>query len=356
MPLADLGNACPLQRNNRHAIADMVVAPPSMRCHVRRRKFITLAGGIAAWPIVANAQHQTMPVIGFLYAGSPRQGASIASAFRQGLRETGFVENQNVAIDFRWAEGQLDRLPALAADLVSRKVAVIATPVTSVAAFAAKAATTTIPIVFSTGTDPVQIGLVSSLSRPTGNITGVTGMSVDLASKRLGLLQELLPLAARFAVLVNNFYKPMMTDLQAAAANIKRHIEVITFDTDRDIEIAFASMGQKQVDALLVSPDPVLINRRAQVVTLAARHAVPTIYPFREDAEAGGLMSYGPSLTDNARNVGIYVGRILKGEKPADLPVLRATKFELVINLATARLLRINVPPELIALADELIE
>jgi putative ABC transport system substrate-binding protein len=246
-----------------------------------------------AWPLSAHAQQPGMPVIGYQYGGSLRQGAYIVSNFLKGLSETGFVEGQNVAIEFRWAEGQLDRLPMLAADLVSRKVAVIATPVTALAALAAKAATTTIPIVFSTGTDPVQIGLVTSLNRPGGNVTGITGMSLEVAPKRLGLLQHLLPGATRFVVLVNNpnspTTEPMITDLQAAAVASGRQIEVVTFDTERDIETAFASLAQRRVDALLVSPDTVLINRRVQVVTLAARHAVPAIYPFREDTEAGGL-------------------------------------------------------------------
>ncbi len=282
------------------------------------------------------------------------------AAFREGLSETGFVEGRNVAIDFRWAHNDNDRLPGLAADLVSRRVAVIVTPNSAPSSLAAKAATTTIPIIFSIGGDPVQFGLVASLNRPGGNVTGVTGMSVDLAAKQLGLLHELLPGATRFAVLVNPKNTPnadaVTRDAQAAAAAIGRQIEVVAATTNSGIDAAFATLVQERADALLVSPDALFNARRVQLITLAVRHAVPAIYPFREDAAAGGLMSYGPSITDANRQAGIYTGRILKGEKPADLPVLRASKFELVINIQTAKTLGIDIPPMLLARADEVIE
>jgi putative ABC transport system substrate-binding protein len=330
---------------------------------MRRRAFITLLGGAAvAWPLAARAQQRALPVIGYLNAGSPEANRDGLPAFRKGLSETGYVEGQNVAIEYRWAEGHYDRLPDLANDLVRRRVAVIVTPLSAAATFAAKAATSTIPIVFSTGIDPVQAGLVLTLNRPGGNVTGFVTMNNEIGPKRLQLLHELIPAAARFAVLVNPatplVTEPVIKDLQAAASAIGRPIEILAAGTNRDIDAAFANLVQKRVDALLVGPDLFFSTRRAQILTLAARHAVPTIYAGREVAEAGGLMSYGPNLSesDPYRYAGIYTGRVLKGEKPADLPVARPTKFEFVINLQTARILGIDVPATLLAQADEVIE
>jgi putative ABC transport system substrate-binding protein len=280
------------------------------------------------------------------------------TAFRQGVRETGYVEGQNVAIEYRWAQDQYDRLPDLAADLVRRQVALIATADTP-SAIAAKAATTTIPIVFTTGGDPVREGLVASLNRPGGNVTGVTFLGGTLAAKRLGLLHELLPGAARIAVLVDpNFpiTEPFVSDARAAASTIRKQIEVLYASTGRDIDTVFASLAQKPVDALLVGPGPLFVNRRVQLATLAAFHRVPAIFILREAAEVGGLMSYGSSITDAFRQAGLYAGRILKGEKPADLPVIQSTKFEFVINLNTARAFGLTFPPGLLAIADEVIE
>jgi putative ABC transport system substrate-binding protein len=263
------------------------------------------------------------------------------------------------AIEYRWAHDHNDRLPELAADLVRMRVAVIATPGSTAAAAAAKSATDTIPIVFSGGEDPVETGLVASLNRPGGNVTGVSSMSGELGPKRLGLIQELVPSAARFAVLVNPdnpFTGAYVADLRAAAAAIGRQIEVLTATTSRDIDTAFRMLMEKRADALLVGPDPLFVSRRVQLATLAARHVMPTVYPFRDDAEAGGLMSYGPNLTDLFRLAGTYTGRVLKGEKPADLPILQATRFEFVINLQTADALGLEIPPTLLAVADEVIE
>jgi len=330
-----------------------------MKNHTRRREFITLlGGGAAAWPIAARGQQAAMPVIGYLSVTAPEASQPFIAALRKGLSETGYVEGRNVAIEYRWAHNEHDRLPELAADLVRRQVAVIATSSTP-AALAAKAATTTIPIVFSGGADPVQSGLVASLNRPGGNVTGLSSMNTDLIGKRLGILHELLPVAARFAVLVDPNAanaESTITDAQAAAAAIGRQIEVLTASSNREIDAAFASLVQKRIEVLLVSPHTLFFNRRVQLVTLGVRHAAPAIYPTREFVEAGGLMSYGSSVPDIQRQVGIYVGRILKGEKPADLPVVRPTKFELVINLQTARLLGIEVPATLLAIADEVIE
>ena len=327
---------------------------------MQRREFITLLGAsAAAWPIAVRAQQAAMPVIGYLNPGSPEISPHLVAAFRKGLGEAGYVEGRNVAIEFRWSQNENDRLPELAADLVRRRVAVIAAPGSTPAALAAKAATTTIPIVFGGGAAPVQVGLVASLNRPGGNLTGVTSMSGEIGAKRLGLLHELLPRAARFAVLVNPnnpIVETMTTDLQAATVAIGRQIDILTASTNREIDMAFATLVQKRADALLVTPDTFFINRRVQLVTLAARDRVPAIYWQREFAEAGGLMSYGPNFLDQYRQVGIYTGRVLKGEKPADLPVMQPTKFEFVINLQTAKLLGITVPPTLLALADEVIE
>jgi putative tryptophan/tyrosine transport system substrate-binding protein len=325
---------------------------------VRRREFITLLGRVAAtWPLAARAQQPAMLVIGYLSHGSPQQTAALVAAFRKGLSEAGFIEGRNVAIEYRYAYNEPDRLPDLAADLVRRQVAVIATPGTS--PIAAKAATTTIPIVFSTGADPVEAGLVASLNRPGGNVTGISYMNVELSAKRLGLLHELLPGAASFGVLIdptNSSAQFILTDLRSAASVIGRHIEALTAGTNRDIDTAFASLAQMRLDGLLISPMPLFYDRRVQILTLAARHGVPVVYPAREWAEAGGLMSYGSSYADQHRQAGVYTGRILRGEKAADLPILRATRFEFVINLQTAKTFGIEVPPTLLARADEVIE
>ena len=331
-----------------------------MSASVKRRDFITLLGGAAAaWPLAARAQQPTMPVIGILHFGSPEANVNVMAAFRQGLGEAGYVDGRNVAIEYRWAYNDVDRLPQLAADLVRRRVALIVTPANMVVAFAAKAATTTIPIVFNTGTDPVKAGLVASLNRPGGNITGVSFMNVQLGAKRLGMLRELLPKAMRFAILVNRSNPDtdsVVADLRSAAASIGCEIEVLDADTYSDIVPAVASLVQRRADAFLINPGQVFYDRRTQLLTLAARYRLPAIYPAREWADAGGLMSYGSSFAEQHRQAGIYAGRVLKGEKPADLPILRATKFELVINLQTAKALDIDIPPTLLARADEVIE
>ena len=329
-----------------------------MTAKMKRRNFITLLGGTAAaWPLAARAQQPAMPVVGVLNSTSPADRARL-TAFRQGVRETGYVEGQTVAIEDHWAQDQSDQLPKLAADLVRRQVAVIAAHDTP-SAIVAKAATTTIPIVFASGGDPVKLGLVASLNRPGSNITGVTWISAQLGAKQLGLLYELRPGAARIAVLVDpNFplTEPFVSGVQAAALAIGKRIEVLHASTDRDIDTVSASLAQKPVDALLVGPALLFLNRRVQLVTLATYHKVPAIYARRENVEAGGLMSYGASLTDAYRQAGVYTGRILKGEKPADLPVMQSTKFEFVINLNTAKVFGLSFPPGLLAIADEVIE
>ena len=324
-----------------------------------RREFITLLGGAVAWPLAARAQQPAMPVIGFLSSsGSPADRARYLTAFRQGVHETGYVEGQNVAIEYRWAQDQADRLPDLAADLVRRQVTVIAAHDTP-SSIVAKAATTTIPIVFASGGDPVKLGLVASLNRPGGNVTGVTFVVAELGAKQLGLLHELQPGAVRVGVLVDPNYAPsqsFVSDVQAAALSIGKQIGVLEAPTGRDIDAAFARLAQKPIDALLVGPGPLLDNRRVQIVTLATYHRVPAIDPLRAFAEAGGLMSYGTSITGAYRQAGVYTGRILKGEKPADLPVMQSTKFEFVINLNTAEAFGLSFPPGLLAIADEVIE
>ena len=326
---------------------------------LQRREFITLLGGAAAWPLTARAQQPVVPVIGVLNSSrSPADRAHLLTAFQQGVRETGYIEGQNVAIEYRWAQDQYDRLPDLAADLVRRHVAVITAHDTP-SAIAAKAATTTIPIVFAGGGDAVELGLVASLNRPGGNVTGVTFLVATVAAKQLGLLHDLLPGAVRIAVLVvPNFpiTEPFVSDVRAAASAISKQIEVLYAGTGRDIDAVFAHLAQKPTDALLVGPSPLLNNRRVQLVTLATYHRVPAIYSWREAAEVGGLMSYGANVPDAWHQVGVYVGRILKGAKPADLPVVQASKFELVINHQTARMLGLTVPPTLLARADEVIE
>jgi putative tryptophan/tyrosine transport system substrate-binding protein len=325
---------------------------------MRRRDFIKVIGGTVAWPLTARAQQPTMPVVGYLYEGSPEPTAQILAAFRKGLSETGYVEGQNAAIEYRWAQGQYDRLPELAVELVRRRVAVIVAGGMP-AALAAQATTTTIPIVFGTGGDPERTGLVASLNRPGGNVTGVSAMNVELTAKRFGLLHEMLPGAARFAVLVNPdspLTEPAITDLRAAASSIGRQLEVLTANTNHDINAAFATLVQKRADALFINGDAFFTSRVVQLATLAVHHRVPAIYALREFVVVGGLMSYGASFADMFRQVGIYTGRVLKGEKPADLPVLQATKFELVINAQTATMLGLTVPQSLLALADEVIE
>jgi putative tryptophan/tyrosine transport system substrate-binding protein len=328
---------------------------------VRRREFITLlSGAAAAWPLAARAQQPAMPVIGFLHSASAAAYAHLVAAFHKGLSEAGYSEGQNVAIEYRWSEGHNERLPALAAELVRRQVAVIVTPGSTAATLAAKAATPTIPIVFLSAVDPVKTGLVASLNRPGGNVTGVSDIGVELAAKRLGLLHELLPGAARFALLVNpdnpGITDAFVTEAQTAASAIGRQIEVVTASTNDDIDRAFATLVNKRADAFLVSTDALFVTRRVQLVTLAARHAVPAMYFRREFAEAGGLMSYGSNLADQFRQNGIYAGRILKGEKPAEMPVQLPIKFEFVVNLQTAKALGIDVPTTLLARADEVIE
>src|SRR5215470_5087123 len=327
---------------------------------MNRREFIAGLGGVAAWPLAARAQRGAIPVVGFVYPGTPELSTGVVAAFRKGLGEAGFVEGRNVVVELRFAYGDNGRLPELMADLVlHRRVAVIVTPGSTQAALAAKAATTSIPVVFSVGTDPVEIGLVASLSHPGGNITGITSLNSELAAKRLGLMLELLPKAARFALLVNPSSRnaeALTRDAQAAASTIGRQVEILAASTPREIDAAIASAVQKRSDALVVSPEPLLDNRRVQLVTLAAHQRLPAIYSFRENVEIGGLMSYGSSAADRDRLVGLYAGRILKGEAPATLPVMRAAKFEFVLNLLTARALGLDVPATLLAQADDVIE
>jgi ABC-type uncharacterized transport system substrate-binding protein len=328
---------------------------------VRRREFITLLGGaavcLAARP--ARAQQSTMPVVGYLGSTSPEMSAKRLAAFRKGLRDSGFEEGRNVTIEFRWADAREERMPELVADLIRRGVAVIVAPATTAGALAAKAATTTIPIVFAAGSDPVALGLVTSLSRPGGNITGVTILGVELTAKRLGLLRELTPQATRFVALVNP--RSVMADgivknVEASAPIFGLPVEILRASTDRELVAALSGLSQSAGAALLVTVDGFFFNRRALIVTLAARHALPTVYYSREYAEVGGLISYGANVENVLELTGIYTSRILKGEKPAELPVAEPTKLELVVNLVTAKALGFDIPPTLIALADEVIE
>ena len=327
---------------------------------MRRREFISLVGSAAAvWPLMARAQ-QTMPVIGFLGTSSPALYANPLRAFRQGLSDSGYIEGRNVAIEFRWAEGQNDRLPALAADLVRRQVSVIAAPGSTPAALAAKAATATIPIVFQVGVDPVAAGLVASLARPGGNVTGITNINTELVSKRLELLRELVPKASVVALLVNptspEITEAVSRDLQSTARTLGLQLHILHASTDRDFDAVFATLAQLRAGALVIAPDAFFISRNEQLGALTAHHAIPAVTQFREFAAAGGLMSYGGSLSEPTRQVGIYIGRILKGERPDNLPVQQTTKVELVINLRTAKALGITVPQSVQNRADEVIE
>jgi putative ABC transport system substrate-binding protein len=327
---------------------------------MRRRDFITLLGGGAAWPVAARAQRTGMPLIGFVSGRSATDSAVEAAMFRKGLGETGTIDGQTATVEYHWLEGRYEQLPTLMADLVSRRVAVIATPGSTPAAQAAKAATTTIPIVFGVGDDPVKLGLVASLARPGSNATGINFFVQEINGKRLGLLHELVPRAVRIAVLINpgNAASAQSTvrEISEAAPALGLQIQVLKASTTREIEVAFATLVRERADALYVAPDGFFVSRKVQIATLAARHAIPTTVANREFVEVGGLMSYSTDGTDMYRQVGIYVGRILKGEKPENLPVQQPTKFEFVINLTTAKALDLDVPPQFLLSADEVIE
>jgi putative ABC transport system substrate-binding protein len=332
---------------------------------MKRRVLIALLGGVAAlssacWPLAARAQQPAMPTIGMLHSGSVETNAKILPPFRQGLAEAGYVEGKNLAIEYRWADGRYDRLPELAADLVRRKVNVIAVPSSTPASLAAKAASTAIPIVFAVGDDPVKLGLVASLARPGGNATGINFFIAELTAKRLGLLRELVPAATRVAVLVNPA-DPVRTetvtkDVRAAARDLGLQVQMIEASTVREIDAAFAGLVRERANALFVAPDSYFNDRRVQLALLAARHAVPATYANRDYPEVGGLMSYGSNIASSSRQVGVYTGLILKGAKPADLPVLQPTQFDLVINLSAARTIGVEMPATLLARADEVIE
>jgi putative tryptophan/tyrosine transport system substrate-binding protein len=328
---------------------------------MRRRELLGALAGAASWPIAARAQ-QTRPVIGFLNAASANQFVHVVDAFRLGLNEMGYVEDRNVSVEYRWADGRYDRLPALAADLVGRRVSVIATGSATSAALAAKAATTTIPIVFMTGADPVELGLVASLNLPGGHLTGVTTMNMEIAPKQLEILHEMLPTTTIMAVLVNptNTLTVVETQIRHAESTARilglEALHILRASSERDLDSAFSTLIERRVGGLSISADTFFSGKSAELATLAFRNAVPTISPYREFAEAGGLMSYGASITDLYRLVGVYTGRILKGERPADLPVQQAGKVELIVNLKTAKALGLTVPPTLLARANEVIE
>jgi putative tryptophan/tyrosine transport system substrate-binding protein len=327
---------------------------------MQRREFITLLGGAAAWPLAARAQHRAMPVIGFLGGTSPEVYADRLRAFRQGLKEAGYVEGRNVEIEYLWAEGNNDRLPALAAELVRRQVALIVAAGGTPSALAAKAATATIPVLFGVAVDPVELGLVASLNRPGGNLTGLTNLNVEVGPKRVELLRELLPSATLIAVLVNptnpTIGEPFVRDLEAAASTLRLNLHVLHASTERDFETVFASLVQLRADALVISPDQFLTSRIEQLAQLTLLHRIPAISQLRQFTVAGGLASYGSSETEYYRPIGIYAGRILNGEKPADLPVQRSSKVELIINLKTASTLGLTIPLPLVGRADEVIE
>ena len=327
---------------------------------MKRRGFITLFGGTAAWPLVARAQQPAMPVVGFLGGTSPEMQSDRLRALRLGLKDNGYVEGENVTIEYRWAQNQIDRLPALAADLVHRQVTVIIATGGITSAFAAKAATTTIPIVFGAGEDPVRLGLVASLARPGGNLTGINFVSTELAGKRLELLREMIPGATRLAVLVNRgnstSTETTLRDVEPAARAMGLQIQVHNAGTIGEIDAVFATFARERPDAIFLGQDVFFVSRRVQLANMAARHAVPMASGSRDLVEVGGLMSYGSNIADAHRQIGLYAGRILKGTKPADLPVVQSNKFELVINAGTARMLGLGVPPTLLATADEVIE
>jgi putative tryptophan/tyrosine transport system substrate-binding protein len=326
---------------------------------MRRRDFIALLGGAAIWPLAARAQQPTIPVIGFLGSATPDAYGAYVMAFRQGLSETGYVEGRNVTTEYRWAEGQYDRMPALVADLLRRQAVALAVTGSTAAVQAANAATQTIPIVFAIGADPVKFALVASLSRPGGNVTGVSFLANLLVAKQLEVLHELIPAAAIVGFLVNPNNPNVESDMnnaRLAADTLGRKLVVVSARTGDDVDVAFAVLTQERANALLISPDPLFSVRRDQVVALATRHALPTMYSSREYALAGGLLSYGPDQADAYRQVGVYIGRILKGERPSDLPVMQPTKFEMVINIKTAKALSLEVPPTLLSRADEVIE
>jgi len=326
---------------------------------MRRREFITLLGGAVASPLAARAQQPALPVIGFMSGRSPEDSTHLVAAFRQGLAENGFVEGQTVAIEFRWADGDYDRLPALAADLVSRKVAVLVGVGGDVSAVVATKATRTIPVVFGMGGDPIKAGLVASFNRPGGNVTGYTVLTSQMESKRLGLMRELVPGVSLIGILVNPQLPATvqeLADLEPAAKGVNQQLFVARADNDAELDTALASFVQQRVGAFLVTSAPFFDTRMNRIVSFAAQNRLPAIYQFREYAVAGGLISYGPNIVESYRNAGVYVGRILKGEKPADLPVLQPTKFDFVINLKTAKVLGLTVPPTLLAEAGEVIE
>ena len=325
---------------------------------LKRRDFITLIGGAAAWPLAANAQQPAMPVLGFMNGGSAEAQAALATAFRQGLSQAGYIENHNVKVEYRWAESRYDRLPGMAADLVRRKVTVIAATGTP-AALAAKAATTVVPIVFETAGDPLRLGLVSTLNRPGHNVTGVTQLSSELVSKRLGLLHDMIPAATIIGLLLDPHdprAEMQASDMHAAARALGLEVHLVNASTEGEVDAAFAKLAQQRAGALFVGTGEFFTKRSEQIVALAARYALPAIYQYRLFALAGGLATYGTSLTDSYRQAGVYTGRVLKGEKPADMPVWQPAKFELVLNLKTAKVLGLTIPPGVLAIADEVIE